>query len=240
MPLVRISILLAIVLWGGLAGRAQSITPPLSATRPTPRVFLLPTANAIGAGHGFLGDYELFALYGGFGIGDIVSVTAGTTLVPMLNFGAQLSTMQVKATFLQDEGIAFATGASLSFITSANRYTHLFLNGSLLVDSTWYTVAVYYRIGGPEMASVDVAPFGNFAFSYIGSLGIGLGAEIPIRNRPDMHVIAEIWNHDVSSPRHTAVMAGLRIGNEMLSGSFGLMFTPVPFVFPVASFAYEW
>lgn len=221
----------------GVAAYAQS---PLSTLRPTPRVFFLPTANAIGAGHGFISDYELFALYGGVGIGDVVSVTAGTTLVPLLAFSSQISTAQVKATFVQDDGFAMALGGSVTTVSSANTYSHLFINSSLLVDSTWYTLAFYYKLGGPDFAAVDAAPFGNFAFSYTGSLGIAFGVDIAVRNHADMHIVAELWNHDVANPRHTMILGGMRIGNDVLSGTFGLVFTPVPFIFPMANFSYEW
>lgn len=212
----------------------------LSSIAPTSRVFLLPTANPIGGGHGYLSVYELFFLYGGFGIGDVVSISGGMTLIPGLGLSSQASTLQAKFTVVQDKGFAMALGGNIGWITAPNQYTHLFGNMSILIDSAWYTLALFYKMTGPDEPYVNVMPFGNWAFRYSGGLGVALGAEWALRNRTDMHYVAELWNSDISNPRSTAIFGGLRIGNDMFTGSFGLVFAASPIIFPAASFAYEW
>ncbi len=234
---LAVAIFLSIALASG-AARAQDTTMALP--QAGDRVFLLPTANAIPAGRGFISDYELLFLYGGVGIADVVSITAGTSLIPGLSLAHQFSTAQLKITAAQSSELSLALGGSVAFVQDANRFIHIFGTGSLCLDSVWYTASIFYKISGPDEAFVDAMPYGDFSFFYTAGLGLALGVEVPVPHRDDMRIVAELWNHDVGNPRHMAIMGGFRIGNEMLSGSFGLAILPIPTIFPVASFAYRW
>src|SRR5579883_2073190 len=104
-----------------LFAQTDSTTASSSSTSYTPpsRIFIMPTANPIGGGHAYVADYELFMLYGGVGIGDVVSVTAGTSLLLVAPFSAQIYTAMVKATVASSDQFSFALAGNLLYISTA-------------------------------------------------------------------------------------------------------------------------
>lgn len=95
------------------------------------RVYFMPTAVPIGDNH-FIGDFELLFLYGGFGIMDKISVTAGRSIIPTIPSEEQITSMSMKFTIIEEEYQDFegklhvALGGNLAFINNDNRFIHAY------------------------------------------------------------------------------------------------------------------
>ncbi|MFH1051351.1 MAG: hypothetical protein V1779_10545 [bacterium] len=207
------------------------------------RIFLLPTANPIESNH-FIGNFELLFFYAGAGISDIVSITAGRTFIPSIRSDQQISVANAKVTLLnmdlnsKSEKLSLALGANLGFVNHDNRLIHYYGVGTVTLNRSSVTAAVFYKAGSEDYNKVKL---GN---NYIdlrypdGSFGIGLGLDTKFSNMHDLHFIGELWNSDVSKPTNTAVMLGLRLCSSKFSADFGLSFFTYPFVAPFCSFVW--
>lgn len=211
--------------------------------RHSHRIFLLPTAEPIGDNH-YIGDFEMLFLYGGFGIYDWVSVTAGRSLIPGIMSSEQISLFNVKVSLLNEEfpqvarRISFAIGTNVSFINNANRMVHYYGVGTVLLSRTSLSASVFYKAGSKDYYR---AYMGNNAIDIRypdGSFGIGLGLDTKISRMHDLHFIGELWNSDVTRPTNTGVLLGLRLCNSTFSSDFGLAFFTQPFVAPFFSFVW--
>ena len=102
------------------------------------RTFIMPTANPIENNH-FIGSYELLSFYGGFGISNWLSVTAGHTLLPSFPSNSLTNTStegnsQIalvnckfslpKLKFSDSTSVNFALGANLSWLNTHNKMLH--------------------------------------------------------------------------------------------------------------------
>jgi hypothetical protein len=207
------------------------------------RIFLLPTANPIGKNL-FAGAFEMLLLYVGFGISDIVSITAGQSLVPTLSMRQQLNFINVKATFLKMEfdsiarQVTLAVGGNLGFVNHNNKLIHLYTVATVKLLKTYLTGSVFYKAGAEDFYFVSL---GNYLqdFRYAnGAFGIGLGIDTEISQRHDIHLIGELWNSDVAKPTNTAFMLGFRICNTAVSADFGFAFFTQPYLVPFTSFVW--
>ena len=168
---------------GDSAGIFPSDTlPPV--LQPSSRIFLMPTAIPIGAGHGYIADYELFLPYAGAGFYDMLSLTGGMTIVPGAPLGSQAYTAMLKATLVSSDGFAFALAGNILDISTANTYFHLYSVITAAWDSTWISGALFYKASGPTIAVENAGVLGSFAFTYTGNLGAALGFESPISDGP--------------------------------------------------------
>lgn len=206
------------------------------------RVFLLPTAKPIKNNH-FIGAFELLFLYAGFGIADIVSITAGRTIVPGIRSDQQVSEMNAKFTlthipFQSNKSIDLAVGGNLAFINSSNNLTHLYGVGTFNLSMTSITGSVFYKMGAEDFYQLYFSnELVNMTYNN-GSFGIGLGLDTKLSKNHGIHVIGELWNSDIAKPTNTAVMLGIRLCNSSLSADFGLSFFTQPFVAPFTSFVW--
>ncbi|MFY8160821.1 MAG: hypothetical protein ACOVNU_05785 [Candidatus Kapaibacteriota bacterium] len=207
------------------------------------RVFLLPTAEPISNNH-FIGNFELLLFYGGFGIGDIVSVTAGTSVVPTLNRDEQFSTLNLKFTVYNerfedmDSKAAIALGGNLAFINHNNNFQHLYAVASFTGPKSVLTGGFFYKLGTQNNYELKFGREFLNANYFNGSFGVGLGLDTKFASSNDLHFIGELWNSDIASPTNTAVLLGLRLNNTRFSADFGLAFFTQPFAVPVFSFVW--
>lgn len=211
--------------------------------RHTHRVFLLPTAEPIGK-NPFVGNFELLLFYGGVGVSDWLSITAGTTIVPTIRRDEQFSTMNVKLTVYDEkfdsmEGKAsIAVGGNLAFINHNNNFQHLYAVASFTGYKSIITGGFFFKLGNQNNYEIK---FGRefLNMNYLnGSMGVGIGLDSKFSNWNDIHFIGELWNSDIASPTNTAVLLGLRLANTKFSADFGLAFFTQPFAVPVFSFTW--
>ncbi len=207
------------------------------------RIFLLPTANPIENNH-FIGNFELLLFYAGAGISDIVSISAGRTFIPSIRSDQQVTLANIKFTLLDmdlnssSEKLTLALGSNLGFVNHDNRLIHYYGVGTLTLNRSAVTAAIFYKAGSDDYNKVKIG--NNFIdLTYTdGSFGIGLGLDTKFSNKHDLHFIGELWNSNVSEPTYTAVMLGLRLCSSKFSADFGLSFFTYPFVAPFCSFVW--
>ena len=207
-----------------------------------PHHFLMPSASPNGPG-GFIANYELGFFYGGVGIGEAATITAGMTTIPGFSLASQIYHANAKVTVEQSEVVELAVGATYTFITTREPYAHLYGVATMPIGTGRFSTMILYKVSGGERAPVRLDGFGNdttrFTLFYEGALGVGLGFDAPLFGRDDMAIFAEIWNNDVTQPSNTASVLGVRLFNEDLSADFGLsLISGGPFVVPVTSFTW--
>jgi hypothetical protein len=217
------------------AQNKDSVTAPVDDYRH----FIMPTGKAIH--DGYFGFWELAFLQGGIGFGNTLSFSGGITVIPTVAFRSQFAFLQGKATLADEGGISFAVGANFLRLTSDNLYLHAFISGTAeMQNETRYTALLFLKAVGPaDPAIVNVVPIGQFAFTYGGLLGLGIGFDTPIKGLPNTRIIAEIWNHDLSSVNKFAFLFGVRIESERFSSDFGFMYFSLPLLAPVANFVWR-
>jgi len=207
------------------------------------RVFIMPTAEPISNNH-FIGLFELFFGYAGVGIYDIGSITVGRTLVPGIPAEDQLTNYNAKATVytMRDPGLKgalhFAIGANVATI-GQETLTNIYGVGTLTGERTRLTGMVFFKTSGSDIFDINLGNYGVATARYAtGSVGIGLGLDTKFSSRHDTHVIAELWNNDVTRPTNSAFLLGLRQTNSDISMDFGLAFFTQPTVAPFVSFTW--
>jgi len=211
--------------------------------RHSHRVFMLPTAEPIGDNH-FVGNVELAMLYAGFGVGDIVSITAGSTIIPFLPGNQQAQLLNLKTTILKepfesmDGHISVALGANLGFLNSNNRFVHYYGVASFMGSRSRITTAVFYKAGSRDFYDVRVRDQFFFINYPDGGIGIALGLETKFSHWNGVRFIGELWNSDLTRPSNTGVFLGFRLSNTRLSADFGLAFFTQPLALPFFSFAW--
>lgn len=227
------------------ASQIEELTPTDTAYPHQHRIFIMPTADPIGSNH-FIGLYELFFLYGGAGISDILSITAGRTIVPSVPAADQVSVLNVKTTLYRRENqsmpghMSFALGANLAWLNARNQLLNLYGVGTFTGARARITSVLFYKATGEDVVLASAGTIGSTTVQYEkGSVGIGIGLDTKLtEGRYDVHVIGELWNHNVSRPTNTAIMLGFRLWNTTFSADFGLTFFTAPAVAPVANFVW--
>ena len=207
------------------------------------RIFLLPTAEPIGSNH-YIGDFEMLFLYGGFGIYDIASVTAGRSIIPGLPSSDQLSELNAKITVYDSDipevarRLTLAVGTNLAFINSRNRLIHYYGTATVSMFRSSLTASVFYKGGSQDVYRLRFSQNDLTMVYPDGSFGIGLGLDTKLTKRHDIHIIGELWNSDVTRPTNTGVLLGIRLCNTNISADFGFAFFTQPFIAPFASFVW--
>ncbi len=227
------------------ASQIEEITPLEQAYPHSHRIFIMPTAEPIGSNH-FIGLYELLFLYGGAGIADVVSVTAGRSMVPSVPSSEQVSVLNIKATVYREEQhdlpghISFALGANFAWLNDRNRLVNLYGVGTFTGARARITGTLFYKAAGEDVVTAQAGTIGSTNINYArGAVGIGVGLDTKLTNgRYDLHVLAELWNHDIGRPSNTAVLLGLRLWNTDFSADFGIAFFTAPAIAPVANFVW--
>jgi len=210
------------------------------------RVFLLPTGEPI-KNNGFIGSLELFALFGGIGITDYVSITAGRTILPAVPSGDQVSFVTIKATVYNEPelfnpgGMAISAGVNMGWLNAPNRLTHAFVSTTFTRVRSRITGMVMMNLSGSDMElfTAKAGTLGNIVVrNPSGVVGIGIGVDSRFPYRQDLHFIGELWNNDISKASNSVLMLGLRIANTSVSADFGFAVFSQPYIVPVMSFAW--
>ena len=208
-------------------------------------LYIMPTANPIGNNH-FIGNYELVFLYGGIGVTDWVSLTAGHSMIPLTNSNEQISVVNAKVSLpvvgTKDvSNLVLAVGGNLSWINAHNRMLHLFgiaTYNSVDMNNSNFSAGIFYKLGSQDYATVRLIEREFYLDYPDGVFGICLGLEKRFEKRNDLSFLLEIWNSDVVNAANTAVLLGLRFSREKLYTDFGLSFFTQPFVIPFFSFVW--
>jgi hypothetical protein len=216
------------------AQSADSVTAPIDDYRH----FIMPSAKPIKGG--YAGFWELAFLQGGVGLGDMISISGGFTILPTVAFRSQIAFLQAKATLAEEEGVSFAAGVNLLRLTSQYFYVHPFLAATVeMQNEIRYTGLLFIKASGDNYPTVNIAPYGEFGFSYGSLLGAGIGFDAPIKGITDTRFVTEIWNHDLSVPNKLALLVSVRIEGKHLSSDFGIMYFTLPLLTPVANFVWR-
>jgi len=213
----------------------DSVTAPLDDYRH----FIMPTGKPIHGG--YVGFWELAFVNAGIGFGNI-SFSGGITVLPTVAIRSQFAFLQGKATLADEGGISFAVGANLLRLTSDFLYLHAFASATMeMQNETRYTGLLFLKAYGDPYPTIYVYPFSPppFTFSYGGVLGAGIGFDTPIKGVPNTRIVAEIWNHDLSTPSKIALLFAVRVENERFSSDFGFMYFSLPLLAPVANFVWR-
>lgn len=225
-------------------GEISEIRPRRSFYRHNHRAYIMPTAEPIGTDH-FLGLWEFLFLYGGVGITDYVSVTAGRTIAPFVAFEEQATLVNVKitpASFELDESgnrLFTCIGGNFALANAVNPFWHAYAGATFKSSRTSITGHVFCKVNEPSVYRIRAGNFLDFSARYPGgTIGIGAALDTRLSDRHDLHFIGELWNANVLQPSATAVLCGLRISNSAVSMDAGLAFFTQPFVFPFVSFAW--
>ncbi len=202
------------------------------------RHFIMPTGKPIHGG--YFGFWELAFLQGGFGVSNFLSFSGGITVLPTVAARSQIGYLQAKATLADEGGISFAVGGNLLRLTSEHLYFHAFASATMeMQNETRYTGLLFLKLAGHDFPIVTVAPYGVFGLSYGSPLGAGIGFDTPIKGIPNTRIVAEIWNHDLSSPSKIALLFAARVESERFSSDFGFMYFSLPLLVPVANFVWR-
>ena len=211
--------------------------------RHSHRSFLMPTALPIGDNH-FVGCYELLFLYGGFGIGDVFSCTAGKSFAPGARWDQQLSELNAKFTVYQqkfdnqDGAIALAAGANLAFVNDNNRLIHAYAVGTYTGTVSHVSAAIFTKLGSQDYAQIKFN-HESIDMNYPdGAFGLAFGLDTKFARWNNLYFIGEIWNNDIDRASNTAILLGVRHASTRFSADFGLAFFTQPFAVPFISFVW--
>lgn len=209
--------------------------------------FLLPTANPIANKHS-IGNYEIFFLYGGIGILDILSVSAGYSFIPFTTTSDQITIINTKfstpAIKLQNvsANINFAAGINYAQVNNNNKLIHIFglaTYNFISPNPANATIGIFYKAGKQDFPSTARLFGYEFPFNYVdGAFGITGGFEKHLNTRKDLSLLFEIWNADIVNAANTAIMLGFRLSGKNLYADFGLSVFTIPFVAPFFSFVW--
>lgn len=222
------------------------VLPLSDSYRHNHRVFLLPTAEPIKGNH-FVGNVQLLGMWAGFGISDILSVTAIRTFVPNIPSSDQATNLNAKATVYDYQypnepgGLTLAVGGTLTWLNAPNRLTHVFGSATFTRIRSKVTATIFANLSGDgkELFVAQAGNYGNALVRYPGNaIGLGIGLDTRFPGRQDLHFLAEFWNSDLSKPSNSALILGLRAANSSVSFDFGIAVISAPAFLPVVSFAW--
>ena len=204
------------------------------------RGILLPTAQPIGKDH-YLALVEGVMPSIGIGIGSILSITAGRTVVPGIGWSNQFSTVNIKGTIhegpngLVEQGKqVYALGVNGAWINDVNFIGHLYGVATFTGKRTSVSTLVHAKISGKDDYTVSGGTlFSPFRFPYAnGTIGVAFMMDVRFPEMHDLHFIGELWNADLTRPSNSALFVGMRQGNTTLTFDFGLAVLPGPNVAP--------
>lgn len=205
------------------------------------RIFLQPTAEPIGP-NAFLGLAGLFALYAGIGFQDWLSVVGARTLLLNVPATEQLWALNAKFTLLSSANVlmpgrvSLALGAQLSALNTANQLLHLYGVASFVGERSHLSALLFAKAAGPDVLTVRAGPWGAMTFGYAtGALGLGIGLDVRLLSRRDLHLLAELWNSDIRSPSRTGILLGVRLANTLMALDFGIFWFGYPYAIPAAN-----
>nr|AQQ74761.1 hypothetical protein [uncultured bacterium] len=189
---------------------------------------LMPTAEPIGDDHSLM-SLELMTLGVAVGVGDVVSIMALRSIVPGIPSSHQLSVLGVKATVLRaeyqqlDGYLSLAVGGNLAWVNAPNRLQHVWLAGTFTRVRSRLTVMTFYNLSSRDSYDIYAGTFGSVTMRYApNAVGFGLGLDVQVPSRDDLHVLAELWNSDLARPYQTMLAIGLRLANSAVALDAGV------------------
>lgn len=209
-------------------------------------LYIMPTANPI-KNNCFIGNYEIALFYGGFGLTDWISITAGHSIIPSTNANEQISVVNAKFSFPNivkedSSNIAIAVGTNIGWINLSNKMFHLFAIGtynSSSLNNSNFSFGVFYKLGYQDYPSTVRLAGRTFTFNYPdGSIGLCAGFEKRFAARKELSLLLEIWNSDITRPTNTGILTGLRLSHRNFYTDFGFAVFTQPFVAPFFSFVW--
>ena len=204
------------------------------------RGILLPTAQPIGNDH-YLALVEGVMPTIGVGIGSVMSITAGRTVVPGIGWSNQFSTVNVKGTVyegpngLVEQGKqVYALGVNGAWVNDVNFIGHLYGVATFTGKRTSVSTLVHAKVSGKDDYTVSGGTlFSPFRFPYAnGTIGLAFMMDVRFPEMHDLHFIGELWNSDILRPSNSALFLGVRQGNTTLTFDFGMAVLPGPNVAP--------
>ncbi len=191
------------------------------------RMFFAPTARSQGGGRGYVALYEIFFPYVSVGVGNLISVGGGVTLIPGLE--EQLLYGAAKLTFYERRNMALAAGAFAVTVTGEDEAAGFVLGvGTFGPPNRSLTLGVGFGFGGGEFEETPV---------------FLVGGEVQVSN--NIKFITE--NYFIPNIKDAALVSGgIRFFGERLAADFALVTVPAaldeidgfPF-FPWIGFAYN-
>ncbi|MCS6809192.1 MAG: hypothetical protein RML40_10740 [Bacteroidota bacterium] len=226
------------------ASEILEIIPYGDVYRHSHRMYIMPTAEPI-AKNAFIGIWQLFVAYAGFGIAEYVSCTAGRTFLPGVLPQEQATLVNIKLTpfrtVLDTQGaeLILCAGGNLALLNEYNPLGHIYAGATLKGKRTSFTAHIFSKLNEPSMYTIRGGNLFALELSYAaGTYGIGLGIDSRFSDRHDVHFIGELWAPDVLRPRISTVLLGLRLGNTSLSMDFGVAIAPQPIAIPFVCVAW--
>ncbi len=209
--------------------------------RHTWRTLLMPTAEPIGSNHCLM-SMELLTLGTGIGIGEVGSIMLLRSIVPGIPSSHQLSVINAKATLLQadyqqlDGHLSLCVGGNLAWINAPNRLQHLWVAGTFTRVRSRLTVMAFYNLSDRDVYQVTAGTYGSVAMRYApNAVGFGLGLDVQLPARDDVHILAELWNSDLARPYQTMLVLGIRLANTALALDAGVAISSMPVVIPLVA-----
>lgn len=194
------------------------------------RLLLMPTAEPIGANSSAL-SLELMTLGAAIGIGDVGSLLLLRSFVPGIPSRHQLSVLNAKATLLRaeyqqlDGYLMVAVGGNLAWVNAPNRLQHVWAAATFTRVRSHLTLMTFYNLSDRDVYDVTAGTFGAVAMRYArNAIGFGLGLDVQMPARDDLHVLAELWNSDLARPYQSMLVIGVRLANSALALDAGLAF----------------
>ncbi|MBW7852809.1 MAG: hypothetical protein H3C37_00990 [Candidatus Kapabacteria bacterium] len=210
------------------------------------RGYIMPTAIPVSGDH-FVSLMEGIFPYAGAGIGQVVSITAGRSLIPGLPLSDQASAINAKFTLaksvnglIEDGWQFYALGANVGWLNDVNFMAHIYGVATWTGKRTQASTMLFGKVAGEDTYTIHAGtltdPFGLVYAT--GSIGAALSLDTRFPEFHDLHFVGELWASDLSKPSNTMLYMGLRQANTAVAMDFGLALVPGPMVFPLVGFAW--
>ena len=203
------------------SGKADSLNQPESLSIPdshpnATRLFFAPTARMLTTGTGYLANHLLFFPSFAFGLSDLATLGGGFSILPGLDFSAQMFFVTPKIGFSPTENVDLAAGA--------------FVGGFPGSDEVNGTIGITYAVGtlGPPERTITVGLGWGFANRKIeGKPVLVIGGEWLINRRASL--ITENWK----VPNAPLIISlGIRLLGDRFSVDLSLVNTINEPIFP--------
>lgn len=214
-----------------------------SKNRHRHRHFIMPTGFEIGDNH-FISNYMLGVFYGGVGILDFISITAGRTFIPTIESQYQGTVANFKLTVIDEEwdtmdgGLKIGLGGNVAFLNNTNNINHIYTTFTFYGEKSDITGLVFAKTGNEDIYDFRLNEnLYNFIYED-GAFGLGLGITTKISSTHNVFFVGELWNTNITKKTNTALLGAIRLANTNFSADFGFVFMTVPYFFPVMNFAW--
>ena len=210
------------------------------------RGLILPTANAIKGDH-YIALVEGVLPMIGVGISDFLSVTAGRTLIPIIGWENQFSTVNIKGTVYEGEnGLVeggkqiYAFGINGAWMNDVNFIGHIYAVATFIGKRTSVSSIIHAKVAGKDLYTVNSGTLANpFSFPFQnGTIGVAFMMDVRFPEMHDLHFLGELWNADLTRPAQSGLFLGLRQANTAVTFDFGLTIIPGPNVIPAIAISW--